>query len=88
MEVIDYIEPEIQTSYSEDYKNNKSRFEELWANSMSSDEFWGDVHKHIEMLYARKAAFEKHSLQAISGNELEKRVHKHIVEWYAARDKK
>jgi hypothetical protein len=55
MEVLDCIEPEIQTSHAENDRNNKSRFEELLANSISSDEFWGDVHKHIDEWYdARK----------------------------------
>lgn len=27
-------------------------FEQDWANSISSDEFWKRVHQHIEKLYA------------------------------------
>jgi hypothetical protein len=51
MEVLDCIEPEIQTSYAENYRNNKSRFEELLANSMSSEEFERRAIQHIIKLY-------------------------------------
>ena len=60
MEVLDYIEPEVQTSYAENDRNDQSRFEELLANSISSDEFWGDVHKHINEWYdTRHKRFEE-----------------------------
>jgi hypothetical protein len=54
MEVLDYIEPEIQTSYAENYRNNQSRFEELLSKSMSSDEFESRAIQHIIKLYEER----------------------------------
>ncbi|GHT64998.1 hypothetical protein AGMMS50239_23790 [Bacteroidia bacterium] len=51
MEVLDYIEPEIQTKDAENYRNNQSRFEELLSNSMSSEEFERRAIQHIIKLY-------------------------------------
>ncbi|KAA6302980.1 MAG: hypothetical protein EZS26_000875 [Candidatus Ordinivivax streblomastigis] len=52
MEVLDYIKPEIQTPYSENYRN--SRFEELLSNSMSSDEFESRAIQHIIKLHEER----------------------------------
>jgi len=54
MEVLDMIEPAVYPQKNGEIETEKQRFERLWKNSITGDEFVRRVHEHIDKLYEQK----------------------------------
>ena len=52
MEVLNTTRRTVYPQQNEEIETDKQRFERLWKNSISGDEFVRRVHEHIKKLYA------------------------------------
>ena len=52
MEVLDVIEQSVSYQKNKMSEIGKRKFEQLWQNSISGNEFVGLAHEHIKDLYA------------------------------------
>jgi hypothetical protein len=54
MEVMDMKKKPVSVPQNEKEETDKERFERLWKDSISGDEFLRRVYAHIDRLYANK----------------------------------
>jgi len=54
MEVLNTVEPIVCSVKNTEKENEKLRFEQMWQNAISGEEFVRRAHEHIKKLYAQR----------------------------------